>query len=238
MPDLTITVEKAIAVPFAIAPTITFELQVQNSDPAETVHTAVLRCQLQIEVTRRRYTAADQEQLYDLFGAPERWGQTLRSMLWTHASVVVPSFQSSTSVSMPIPCSFDFNVAATKYFGGLSDGDVPLCLMFSGTVFYADSSGSLQVAPVSWEKEARFRLPVAIWREMMELYYPNSAWLSLRKDVFDRLYRYKMQHGIPTWEETVERILSAAGPAALEPIDADSVAAQLGALRQGAINRS
>lgn len=233
MPDLTITVERALAVPFAIAPTIAFDLRVENSDPSETVHTAVLRCQLQIEVTRRRYSAADQEKLYDLFGAPERWGQTLRSMLWTHASIVVASFQSKTSVSMPIPCSFDFNVAATKYFAGLSEGEIPLCLMFSGTVFYADPSGTLQVAPVSWEKEARFRLPVVTWKEMMDLYYPNSAWLSLRKDVFEQLYRYKMQHGIPTWEETIERILSGAGPAT-----AESVAAELGALRREAMNRS
>jgi hypothetical protein len=233
MPDLTITVEKAVAVPFAIAPTIAFELRVQNSDPTESIHTAVLRCQLQIEVTRRRYTASDQEKLYDLFGAPERWGQTLRSMLWTHTSVVVPSFRSSALVAMPIPCSFDFNIAATKYFAGLGDGDVPLCLMFSGTVFYADPSGSVQVAPVSWEKEARFRLPVATWKQMMDLYYPNSAWLTLRKDVFDQLYQYKMRHGIPTWEEVIERMLSGAGP-----VTAESLAAQLGALRQEAMNRS
>ena len=26
---------------------------------------------------------------------------------------------------------------------------------------------------------------------MMEHYYPNSAWLCLRKDIFDRLFAYK-----------------------------------------------
>jgi len=30
----------------------------------------------------------------------------------------------------------------------------------------------------------------------------------LRRDVFDRLYRYKVQHGIPTWEQTLEQVLS------------------------------
>ena len=67
--------------------------------------------------------------------------------------------------------------------------------------------GGLQVAPISWDKEARFRLPVKIWREMMETYYPNSAWLCLHKDVFDRLYQYKVTHGIPTWEEVLESII-------------------------------
>ena len=116
----------------------------------------------------------------DLFGDPERWSQTLRSLLWTHVSVIVPSFQGSTLTDLPIPCTFDFNVAATKYFEGLADGEIPLHLMFSGTVFYADSEDVLQVAPISWEQEARFRLPVKVWREMMDAYYPNNVWLNLR----------------------------------------------------------
>jgi hypothetical protein len=231
MPDLTINVEKAVPVPFAVSPTIAFDLRVDNLDPSEAIHTVVLRAQIQIEVTRRRYTAADQEGLTDLFGAPERWGQTLRSMLWTHASVVVPAFTGSTTVSVPIPCTFDFNVAATKYFGALADGDVPLCLMFSGTVFYGDHTGAVQVSPISWEKETRFRLPVAVWKEMMEHYYPNSAWLCLRKDAFDALYQYKVRNGIPTWEEAIEAIL--AGSDAPQ-----SMAEKLEAFRMEAASRS
>jgi hypothetical protein len=144
----------------------------------------------------------------DLFGDPERWSQTLRSMLWTHANLVVSGFAGQvTVVDLQIPCTFDFNIAATKYFEGLSDGDIPLHLMFSGTVFYADPNGQLQAAPISWEQETRYKLPVNTWREMMDTYYPNNAWLSLRRDVFDRLYLYKVQHGIPTWEQVLERML-------------------------------
>jgi hypothetical protein len=127
--------------------------------------------------------------------------------LWTHANLVVPSFKGTTLVDLPVPCTFDFNVAATKYFDGLTHGEVPICVQFSGTVFYASLEGGLQVAPISWDKEARFKLPVKIWRAMMESYYPNSAWLRLHKDAFDRLYRYKVQHGIPTWEEVLESII-------------------------------
>ena len=207
MPDLSFQIEQAEVTSFAAAPQLTFKLRVTNAVAGETIHTVALRCQIQIEATRRRYTAQDQQSLLDLFGEPDRWGQTLRSLLWTHASVVVPTFQGSSRADVPVPCTFDFNVAATKYFHGLADGEIPLCFLFSGTVFYAQADGMLQVSPVSWEKEARFKLPVTVWREMMDSYYPNSVWLCLRRDVFERLYQYKVRRGIPTWEQALESAL-------------------------------
>jgi len=209
MPDLTFQVEKAEPQRFTVAPTLLFKLRIHNAAANEAVHSVALRCQIQLEVARRQYSAEDQTQLRDLFGETERWGQTLETMLWTHASVVAPAFTGTTIVDVPVPCTFDFNVAATKYFQGLEDGDVPLCFLFSGTVFYADDGGVLQVAPIPWDKEARFRLPVKSWQEMMDIYYPNSAWLCLRRDVFERLYEYKVAHGIPTWEQALERMLPA-----------------------------
>jgi len=208
MPDLSFAVESAQAVPFAAAPMIAFKLRIANADPEETVHTVVLRCQIQIEAARRRYTAAEQSQMLDLFGEPDRWSQTLRSMLWTHASVVAPSFKGSTTADLQVPCTFDFNVAATKYFHGLEDGEIPLLFLFSGTVFYADHQGLLRVAPISWDKEAKFRLPLKTWKEMMDAYYPNSVWFSLQKDVFEHLNRYKMALGVATWEQVFERLLA------------------------------
>jgi len=207
MPDLNFQVERAEVVSNAASPLLALKLRLSTSDPNETIHTVALRCQIQIETTRRKYTPEDQAKLRDLFDDPSRWSQTLKNLLWTHASIVVPSFQGATVVDLPVPCTFDFNVAATKYFDGLSDGEVPLCVQFSGTVFYASPQGSLQVAPISWDKETRFKLPVKVWRDMMESHYPNSAWLCLRKDVFDRLHEYKMSRGIPTWEQTLESLL-------------------------------
>ncbi len=207
MPDLSFLVEGAEAVPFAAAPAIDFKLRIDNAPAQEMIYTIALRCQIQMEVTRRRYTPGEQEHLLDLFGEPNRWSRTLRNMLWTNTSLVVSSFQGSTVAKMQVPCTFDFNVAATKYFHGLEDGEVPLCLMFSGTVFYAGESGALQVAPISWDKETRFRLPVNVWKEMMDLYYPNTAWLTLRRDVFERLQQYKMEHAIPGWEQLLEHLL-------------------------------
>jgi hypothetical protein len=206
MPDLSFQVEGAQAVPFAASPLLAFRLRIATGAD-QPIHTVALRCQVRIEVARRRYGAQEQAKLLDLFGEPERWGQTLRPMLWTHTSVVVPGFTGSTVVDLPVPCTYDFNVAAAKYFHALEGGEVPLCLLFSGTVFYTAEDGALQVAQIPWEKEATFRLPVRVWQEMMDHYYPNSAWLCLRKDVFDRLYRYKSRRGLPTWEQALESLL-------------------------------
>src|SRR5580658_6530106 len=136
MPDLSFKVEGAETAKFSASPEILLKLRLTNADDSETLHSVALRCQIQMEVTRRRYTPQEQEKMRDLFGEPERWSKTLRNLLWTHVNVNVPPFQGSTVVDLRVPCTFDFNVAATKYFYGLDDGDVPLCLMFSGTVFY------------------------------------------------------------------------------------------------------
>jgi hypothetical protein len=190
-----------------VAPTLLFTIRISNSVPGEVIHSVALRCQIQLEVARRQYTAEEQKQLRDLFGETGRWGQTLKTMLWTHASAVAPAFEETVSLDLPVPCSFDFNIAATKYFYGLADGEVPLCFLFSGTVFYADHTGAMQVVPIPWDKEARFRLPLRCWREMMDLYYPNTAWLCLRRDIFERLYQHKVEHAIPTWEKLLEGLL-------------------------------
>jgi uncharacterized protein DUF6084 len=207
MPDLTFQVESAGVVPFAAAPLLGFHVRVTNSG-AERVHSIGLRCQIQIEATRRLYSPEEQASLRDLFGEPQRWAQTLHTMLWTHANVIVPEFTGSTLVDLQVPCTFDFNIAVVKYFYGLQAGEIPLCLQFSGSVFYEDAGGRLQVAPIPWNKEAQSRLPLKTWNELIDLHYPNSAWLYLRRDIFDRLYKYKVRRGIPTWEQTLEGLLA------------------------------
>lgn len=216
MSNLTFRVAGVAPVLSAAVPMLGFQLEVNNAvlgGENELIHSVAMRCQLQLEVTRRNYTPAEKENLADLFGEPGRWGQTLRPLLWTHVQTVLPPFRGNITVELLVPCTFDFNVAATKYFYGLEDGEIPVCLMFSGTVFQADGNGMLQVAPIAWDKEARFRIPMRAWREMMDSYYPNTAWLSLRRDLFDRVHRYKIQNGIPTWEQALERLLEEQFPA-------------------------
>jgi hypothetical protein len=208
MIDLNFQIEGVEAPPHAAAPLLVFKLRVAEEQAQTPIHSIALRCQIRIEPTRRTYQPAEQEQMLDLFGQPSRWGQTLRSMLWSHVSAVVRPFIGSTGVDLPVPCTFDFNVAATKYFYALEAGEVPLCFLFSGTIFYAGEDGALQVGQISWEKEVNYRLPIGAWKAMMDLYYPNSAWLCLNRDAFDQLYRYKVAHGLPTWEQAIEKLLA------------------------------
>jgi hypothetical protein len=210
MPDLNFRVEGAEAVPYAAAPQLAFKLRIGCTPASQSIYSVVLRCQIRIDPARRHYRPGEQEKLRDLFGDPPRWGQTLRPMLWTHSNVMVPGFVGEVAVDLPVACTFDFNVAVTKFFHALEDGEVPLLLLFSGTIFHEAEDGLLQVAQVPWEKEASFRLPVGIWKEMMEHYYPGGAWLCLRHDIFDRLYRYKVGQGLPTWEQALEKLLESA----------------------------
>jgi Family of unknown function (DUF6084) len=208
MPDLDFRVENAEVLEFAAVPSLLFKLRIQNLEE-EPIRSVALNTQIRIAATQRHYDATEQERLLEVFGEPHRWGNTLRSLLWTHTTLQVPPFSGSTVVDMPITCTYDLEVAWAKYFYALENGEVPLEFLFSGTIFYAGEGGRLQVARISWEKEAEFRLPVRVWNEMMERYFPNSAWIRLHKDAFDRLYDYKVRRGLPTWEAAVEALLSA-----------------------------
>ena len=193
---------------YAAVPSLVFKLRIENLE-AEPIRSVALNVQLRIAARQRHYEALEQERLQELFGEPRRWGETLRSLLWTHTVLQVPRFSGSTVVDMPVTCTYDLEVVAAKYFYALEDGEVPLEFLFSGTVFYAAEGGRLQTARISWEKEAEFRLPVRLWKEMMEHYFPNSAWIRLRRDAIDQLYDYKIRKGLPTWEAAVEALLRA-----------------------------
>lgn len=192
MAELDFKIEDVEVELFAAVPTLLFGLRIIARMPIRNI---ALRCQIRIEPTRRGYEAEDQERLRELFGEKQRWGQTLRSFLWEHVDVPVPAFEGECSLKMPVLCSHDFNIAATKYFYGLGDGDAPLSFLFSGTIFYDDAEGRLQIGPIDWSRQANFALPVASWRALMAQYYPETTWLRIRNDLFDRLYRYKRENG-------------------------------------------
>jgi hypothetical protein len=210
MPDLSFEIVGVNPVREMITPALAFDLRVTNPFPEQFIHAVLLRCQIQLEVARRRYNSTEQNQLRELFDDPSRWGETLRAMTWVNTSVNIPAFSGTTVCPITVPCTFDFNVATAKYFHGIAEGDTPLIFLFSGTIFYAGGEGALQVAPISWNKEARFRLPVQAWKSLMDLHYPNAMLLNLRRDVFDELYRFKMSEGFATFEETIQRMLAIA----------------------------
>jgi len=207
LPDLSFQIDGAEARNYAAVPTIALKLQIRNSPAEQSVHNIVLKCQVQIEPIKRRYSSQEQSGLRDLYGEPSRWALTVRPLHWMNTAVTVPAFREVTSVGLELPCSFDFNLAATKYFHALEAGEIPLTVMFSGTIFYADSDGQLQAAQTPWDREASYRLPVEVWKKMMDLYYPNAAWLSLQRDVFEKLLDYKVRNGIPSFERALEELL-------------------------------
>jgi len=211
MPDLNFEVVDVEVPKYAAVPTIIFKLRADNAVEQERINSVILRAQVQINVTRRRYSPEAQAHLLEVFGEPSRWSDTLRPFLWTHTSAMVPQFIGSVIVDLPIACTYDFEVVSTKYFNALGDGEIPLTFLFSGTIFYEGQGGNLQVAQISWSKEASYRLPVTIWQEMMEHYYPNTTWIRMHKDIFDQLYQYKATHGLPTWDDALVQLLQKSG---------------------------
>jgi hypothetical protein len=208
VPDLDFRIEGAEVQEFAAVPSLSFKLRIENLED-EPIRSVALNTQVRIAARQRHYEETEQDRLRELFGDPSGWGGTLRSLLWTHNVLQIPRFSGSTVVDLPVTCTYDLEVVATKYFYALEGGEVPLEFLFSGTVFYAAEGGLLQTARISWEKEAEFSMPVRLWKEMMDHYFPNSAYVRLRKDAFDELYDYKVRNGLPTWEAAVESLLRA-----------------------------
>jgi hypothetical protein len=205
MPDLDFSVNRVEMVEPAMTPTLGFNLVITER-LGQPIDAVALQCQIQIEAARRPYAARESEGLLDLFGPPARYGRTLRTMLWTRVSVMVPGFTGETAIELQVPCTFDLSVAAGRYFFALDEGSVPLTFQFSGTVFHLDD-GDLRVAPIPWTKEARFRLPVATWQQLMDSHYHDSAWLCLRRDLVDRIARHKAHLGLPTFDDAVAALL-------------------------------
>jgi hypothetical protein len=206
VPQLAFRVEDAVAERHSAAPTLNFALRIERSGGGS-VRSILLDVQLQIAARRRPYAEAEQAWLVELFGTPDRWSTTLRTLLWTRTTLVVPPFTDSTVVTLPVACSYDLEVNAANYLSGLEDGEVPLELLFSGSVFYGGSGGMLQTARISWECEAEYRLPVRVWREAMDRHFPGAAWLRLGRPTFDRLRAYKAEHGLRTLEDAVDRLM-------------------------------
>jgi hypothetical protein len=199
----------ARAEPYALIPTLTFTVRVEETTGA-TVHAFALRCQIRIEPRRRPYTAVEAERLADLFGDTARWEHTLRPMQLATVSTVVPGFTGAAEVDLPVPCGYDLEVAATRYFHALDDGTVGLLLLFSGTAFLRDGTG-LAVHQLPWSAESPYRMPVAVWRAMVDRDFPDSGWLRCGRETLHALGRFKSRHALPTWDQTIRALLAREG---------------------------
>lgn len=210
MPDLQFSIAGVESAARGVTPLLQFKLVITNRPETEQIQALMLHTQIQIQSPQRAYSPREKAGLAELFGPPEEWGRTLRNRLWAISHTTVGAFAGRTETLLPVPGTYDLNITAAKYFYALESGSVPLLFLFSGTVFYARDDGLLQVQQISWSREAAWQMPVSVWRELMEQHYPNSAWLALRRDLFDRLYAYKRARGFATWEQAIEELLPAA----------------------------
>jgi Family of unknown function (DUF6084) len=200
---------------FALAPSMSLVLRISETT-GQKVESIAMRCQIRVEPARRRYSDAEAERLNDLFGETQRWADTLKPLQFTTVSVMVPGFTGSCDLDLPVPLSYDLEIGSVRYFAGLDAGEVPLLLLFSGTIFTA-ADGRLQVQQVPWSKEAAYRLPVSVWREAIDMHFPDSAWIRMSRATLDELLRFKSRHALPTWDATVAALLASSAEEAGQP---------------------
>jgi Family of unknown function (DUF6084) len=210
--ELTFDCIGARADRYAMVPTLTLTLRISETS-GQRVEAIALRCQIRIEPGRRRYSGAEAEKLNDLFGDTDRWADTLKPLQLTTVATMVPGFSGHIETDLPITFTYDLEVGSTRYFGSLDAGEVPLLLLFSGTVFTV-AGGRMQVQQVPWSKEAAYRLPVTVWREAIDAHFPNSAWIQMSRQTLEELQRFKSRHALPTWDGTLQALLGRATGAA------------------------
>jgi Family of unknown function (DUF6084) len=206
VPELQFSIEGCEPLDYAAVPTLTFALAIEEADGLP-IRSVLLDVQIQIAARARRYAGAEQDRLLELFGTRDRWATTLRTLPWTRTTVVVPPFEGRTSVTLQIPCTYALEVTAARYLAALDEGEVPLELMFSGSVFFAAPGGLLQTARIAWDSDVSYRMPVAAWRATMDRHYPDAAWLRITRSSFDRLSVYKARHAFTSWDDAIDSLL-------------------------------
>jgi hypothetical protein len=206
MTALTFAILDIVADRYAATPQLLARMRVEEAS-GEVVHTMAVRTQIMIEPQRRPYAEDESAGLLDQFGDRPRWKDTLKPFLWTFASTMVSGFTRTTEFDLAIPCSYDFEVTASKYLHALAEGEVPIRMLFSGTVFSRGTTG-FAVEAIAWDLEATYQLPVAVWTELIDHFYPNSGWLRLDRDNIAALVRYKGARGLTTWDEVVGKLLA------------------------------
>jgi hypothetical protein len=207
MPDLTFLIEGATPVAFAVSPQIALAVRVVNAQPEEAVHSALLRCQIQIDATARRYDARESDSMSDLFGDASTFGRAVKRLMWAQATAVVPPFTHEGAFEVHVPCTFDMCISTAKYFRALVEGGAPVVVLFTGTVFHRDAVGALRASPVPWSAEARFTIPAHVWHDALDDHYAGIAPVPVRRDLFERLDRYRRENGLPSWDAVIDRLL-------------------------------
>jgi hypothetical protein len=207
MGDYMFSVTEIFAEPYSATPQLTARVRIEETT-GQPVHAMVLRCQVRIEPKRRGYSEEDETGLRALFGDRERWKETMRPFLWMQCNTTVQGFTGDTVTDLSLPCTYDFEVAGSKFLHAVSAGTIPLSLMFSGTIFTRGGENGFGVEQVPWDRDARYDLPVSVWQDMMHAHFPNQGWIKLDQDVLDEFADYRARHGLTSWDETVKVLLA------------------------------
>ena len=205
-PLLDFEVRNVTPVAHAAAPTLRFELAIDEGSERE-IFTIALSVSIEIEPAQRRYDPETRERLVELLGDPQKIGAPTRTMHWTRLGVLVPAFTGSTTVGVDVLCNYDLEIGATSYFHAVEDGEVPLAFNFNGSVYYQGEGGQLQIVQISWEESSSYRMPIEVWQRMIETFYPNRGWIPAGEGTIERLRRFKLEQGLPSYEAALERLL-------------------------------
>jgi Family of unknown function (DUF6084) len=205
-PEFAVT--GAAHLPFAATPTMRFEAAVTEPEGVA-VQSIALTAQVMIDPARRGYDPETRERLAELFGPPSSWAPSTSGLAWARVAAAVPGFTGSATFAMEVPCTYDLEVAAAKYFYAVQDGLVPLSFHFNGNVFYRgdEPTHPLMVVPVTWSSTAQYSMPIATWRAMIAEHYPGGGWIRVGDETLAALNDRRGARGLSSFDACVRELL-------------------------------
>jgi hypothetical protein len=209
VPEPEFEITGAAHIAFAAAPTMLFSASVSDRSGYE-IQSIALTVQVMIDPAKRGYDPETRARLAELFGPPASWAPSTSGLAWARVSTAVPGFTGMTPFGIEVPCTYDLEVAATKYFYAVRDRSVPLSFHFNGNVFFRGRGDRLQVVPVPWSATAQYRMPVARWRAMIAEHYPGGGWIRVDDETLDALNDRRGERGLATFDACIAELLEVA----------------------------
>ena len=197
----------ATHVPFAASPTMLFEA-IATEPTGAAIQSIALTAQVMIDPARRGYDPETRLRLTELFGPPSSWAPSTSGLPWARVAAAVPGFAGEARFSLEVPCTYDLEVAAAKYFYAVQDGEVPLTFHFNGNIFFhGGADGRLQVMPISWTTSSQYRMPVQVWRAMIAEHYPGGGWIRVSDETLRALHERRAALGLASLDACVVELL-------------------------------
>jgi hypothetical protein len=205
VPEPQFAVTSVAHLAFAAAPTMVFAIGARDETGIE-IQSVSLSVQVMIDPARRGYDLLTRGRLAELFGPPATWTPSTQGLSWARVAATVPRFIGEATFALEVPCTYDLEVAASKYFYALDEGLVPLSFHFYGTIFYLTADRRLQMTPIPWSSTAQFAMPVASWKAMIAEHYPGGGWIRLGETTLAALNARRAERGL-TFDHLVAELL-------------------------------